>query len=168
MPDRTGKAPRKRDGLKIEEAVYLSPIGPLAVSGSERGIRSIGFLDGRRAGTKRIPSCLLSAFDQLDEYFRGKRRIFSLELDLEGTAYQKKVWKALLKIPFGKTASYGAIATATGNGRAARAVGSANHRNPVAIVIPCHRVIGKDGRLTGYGGGLWRKQYLLDLEAHNR
>lgn len=167
MPDRAGKTPRKRDVLKTETAVYLSPIGPLAVAGSERGIRSIGFLDGRRAGSNRIPSCLQAAFDQLDEYFRGERRVFALELDLEGTAYQKKVWKALMKIPFGKTASYGTIAAATGNGRAARAVGSANHRNPVAIVVPCHRVVGVGGGLTGYGGGLPRKAWLLEHERKN-
>jgi methylated-DNA-[protein]-cysteine S-methyltransferase len=101
---------------------------------------------------------------QLDEYFRGKRRKFSVNLDLQGTRFQKRVWQALLKIPFGRTASYREVAKAVGNSKAVRAVGNANRVNPVAIIIPCHRVIGSDGSLVGYGSGLWRKRWLLAHE----
>jgi len=101
---------------------------------------------------------------QLDEYFKGKRRKFSVKLDLRGTVFQKRVWQALLKIPFGGTASYQDIAEAVGNRKAVRAVGNANGANPVAIIVPCHRVIGSDGSLVGYGSGLWRKRWLLSHE----
>jgi methylated-DNA-[protein]-cysteine S-methyltransferase len=101
---------------------------------------------------------------QFDEYFEGKRKKFDLPLALHGTEFQVKVWKALQKIPYGKTASYADIAAEIGNPSACRAVGMANNRNPIVIVVPCHRVIGKDGGLTGYGGGLDLKKKLLDLE----
>ena len=102
---------------------------------------------------------------QLDEYFAGRFRRFTLPLDLRGTPFQRQVWDALLDIPYGETRSYGDVARALGRPRSARAVGGANHVNPVAIVVPCHRVIGSNGSLTGYGGGLDRKKALLDLEA---
>ncbi len=101
---------------------------------------------------------------QLDEYFAGKRNDFDVPLDIEGTEFQKKVWKALQTIPAGKTRSYTQQADFIGNPKAIRAVAKANGDNRISIIIPCHRVIGKDGKLVGYGGGLWRKQYLLDLE----
>ena len=101
---------------------------------------------------------------QLDEYFAGKRREFDLPLLFEGTDFQKRVWAALLTIPYGETRTYGEIAAQTGNPKACRAVGLANNRNPIAIICPCHRVIGADGSLTGYGGGLPAKEYLLALE----
>ncbi len=101
----------------------------------------------------------------MNDYFAGKRKQFELMLAPQGTDFQKKVWSALCDVPFGKTASYGHIAAAIGNPNASRAVGLANGQNPIAIVIPCHRIIGKSGRLTGYGGGLDRKQTLLDLES---
>jgi len=101
---------------------------------------------------------------QLDEYFNKKRKTFDLPLDLKGTEFQKKVWEELLKIPFGKTLSYGQLAAKTGNPKASRAVGMANNRNPIPIIIPCHRVIGSDGSLTGYAGGLELKKFLLEHE----
>jgi methylated-DNA-[protein]-cysteine S-methyltransferase len=107
---------------------------------------------------------LREAVAQLDEYFRGRRKEFTLELQLSGTEFQKQVWRELLKIPYGRTVSYGVLAAALGKPGSARAVGGANHRNPVSIVIPCHRVIGADGQLVGYGGGLWRKKWLLAHE----
>lgn len=105
---------------------------------------------------------------QLEEYFRGKRKTFKLPLKLKGTEFQKLVWDALLTIPYGETRSYSEIACQIGRPKASRAVGMANHRNPVAIVVPCHRVIGKNGSLTGYAGGLDKKERLLDLERRNR
>ncbi|MCB0280907.1 MAG: methylated-DNA--[protein]-cysteine S-methyltransferase, partial [Calditrichaeota bacterium] len=107
-------------------------------------------------------------FDQLqqemDEYFNQKRKVFDVPIELNGTEFQNKVWTALLDIPFGQTRSYHDQAVMINNPKAIRAVGTANGDNRIAIIVPCHRVIGKDGKLTGYGGGLWRKQYLLNLE----
>jgi methylated-DNA-[protein]-cysteine S-methyltransferase len=108
---------------------------------------------------------LIEAERQLDEYFRGRRRTFALRLDVAGTPFQRKVWNALLTIPFGETRSYMEIARQIGHPRAVRAVGAANGRNPVSIVTPCHRVVGATGRLTGFAGGLDVKAYLLNLEG---
>jgi O-6-methylguanine DNA methyltransferase len=104
------------------------------------------------------------AIKQITEYFAGTRRQFDLILDLQGTPFQRSVWQYLLTIPFGCTASYQEVANAIDNPRATRAVGAANGRNPVSLVVPCHRVVGSDGSLTGYGGGLWRKEWLLEHE----
>ena len=104
---------------------------------------------------------------ELEEYFAGRRRAFSVPLCIRGTLFQKRVWLALAEIPYGETASYAEIACKTGNPRACRAVGMANHRNPLPIFLPCHRVIGADGRITGYAGGLEIKRYLLELEGRN-
>ncbi len=149
---------------------YESPIGLLEVRGGERGVSAVNFVDardpsGERGGSGPLPEALAECLTQLDEYFRGGRRKFSVKLDLKGTAFQKKVWKALLAVRFGETVSYKAIARAVGNPAGTRAVGGANHRNPVSIIVPCHRVVGSDGRLTGYGGGLWRKEWLLRHES---
>jgi methylated-DNA-[protein]-cysteine S-methyltransferase len=105
------------------------------------------------------------AMKQLDQYFAGKRREFELTLDLAGTEFQKRVWRALCNIPYGTTISYGELARRIGDVKASRAVGLANGRNPVAVIVPCHRVIGANGQLTGFGGGLPTKRFLLDLEA---
>ena len=155
---------------EIFKTDFDSPVGRLEIIGGSSGIRAVSFTGGG-GGTPRgrhprrdtHPS-LTACLSQLDEYFTGKRRIFELELDLRGTAFQMSVWQALLRIPFGHTATYKDIAAAVGNERATRAVGGANHRNPVAVIVPCHRVVGRDGRLTGYGGGLWRKEWLLAHE----
>ena len=108
---------------------------------------------------------LIQAERQLDEYFEGKRSHFDLDLDLDGTDFQKRVWDALLKIPFGETRTYLQIAEGLGNPKATRAVGAANGRNPISIVVPCHRLVGSSGHLTGFAGGLAAKAYLLELES---
>jgi methylated-DNA-[protein]-cysteine S-methyltransferase len=104
------------------------------------------------------------AFAQVDEYFQGERCEFTTCLSVRGTDFQKEVWRRLVAIPYGETATYSELARAVGRPKAGRAVGQANHRNPISIIIPCHRVIGNDGRLVGYGGGLWRKKWLLAHE----
>lgn len=149
-----------------------SPVGELLLSGDGSRLSRLSFLG---AGARRPPSpspawrrdpdAFTEVRDQLQQYFAGDRRIFDIELDLQGTEWERRVWDALLRIPYGETRTYGAIARELGTVRASRAVGLANGRNPVAIVVPCHRVIGADGRLTGFGGGLDRKRSLLDLEA---
>jgi methylated-DNA-[protein]-cysteine S-methyltransferase len=166
MPGRLKKASVLSASGKPETAVMFTPIGALEISGSGRGVRSIVFAGRRRVRSGRTPACLKVAVRQIDEYFRGKRKKFTVKLDIGGTPFQKKVWRELLKIPFGKTASYADIASATGNPRACRAVGGANHRNPVPIIVPCHRVVGSGGGLTGYGGGLERKAWLLIHERN--
>lgn len=155
---------------QIFTAVYESPIGSIEIKAERRSIVDVRFVEKSgltrppRGSVAGGPEVLKACQSQLEQYFGGKRTSFSLPLKLEGTAFQKKVWAALLRVPFGKTTTYGAIAAALGNKRAGRAVGGANHRNPVSVIVPCHRVVGSDGRLTGYGGGLWRKEWLLDHE----
>lgn len=153
---------------------YESPIGLLEIRGGERGVSAVTFVDAlasraalARGGKGPLPAALADCLTQLDEYFRGRRRTFSVKLDLGGTAFQNKVWRALRAVRFGKTASYKDIARNVGNPAGTRAVGGANHSNPVSIIVPCHRVVGSDGRLTGYGGGLWRKEWLLRHEAND-
>jgi methylated-DNA-[protein]-cysteine S-methyltransferase len=146
-------------------AYYQSPIGTLEITGTEAGIVAIRFLDEPPAVLPEIHLALETGIQQLDEYFQGQRREFTLPLQLSGTDFQQRVWSALLNIPFGATRSYLEIAEALGDRNAVRAVGLANGQNPIAIVVPCHRVIGSDGSLVGYGGGLWRKQWLLEHEG---
>lgn len=147
------------------QLLYQSPAGPLTLYGTAEAVTALAFGDTREGGTDR-PSLLLErARRELEEYFQGTRRRFSVPLAPAGTSFQRRVWDALLEIPYGETASYGDIAAKTGNPRACRAVGGANHRNPLPILIPCHRVIGSGGQLTGYAGGLEMKQTLLALEA---
>ncbi len=157
------------------ETVYYhgisSPIGPLAVLMSEAGVVRLEF------GSSRPPLGSATLVDsaakcapcttQLAEYFAGTRTRFDLPLDLRGTEFQQACWRALLEIPYGETRSYGEIARVVGRPHAFRAVGMANHANPVAIIVPCHRVIGSNGALTGYGGGMDVKRWLLDLERQN-
>jgi methylated-DNA-[protein]-cysteine S-methyltransferase len=145
-------------------ACWHSPIGTIEIIGAERGLTAVHFT--HRKPDRRPPPYpyLDEAIGQIGEYFRGQRKDFSLKLHLQGTEFQKKVWRALLKIPYGQTASYKEVAEAIGSSRSARAVGQANHRNPISIIVPCHRIIGGDGRLVGYGGGLWRKKWLLAHE----
>ena len=150
-------------------AYYESPIGLLEIKGGPAGVSAVGFVEARaaRAGRGARPDAVEACLRQIDEYFRGGRRSFTVKLDLRGTDFQKKVWRALRAVRFGRTASYGDIAAAVGRPGAARAVGGANHANPVAIVVPCHRIVGSDGRLTGYGAGVWRKDWLLRHEGHD-
>ena len=155
----------KKRGKPAARSVYFkSPIGFLRVTGNDKWVQAVEFCDQPGPDADGAPECLKRACQQLDEYFQGKRRKFEVPLMLRGTAFQKRVWAALRKVPFGRTLSYGGIARSIGRPYSGRAVGGANHRNPVAIIVPCHRVIGHKGSLTGYGGGLWRKRWLLDHE----
>jgi methylated-DNA-[protein]-cysteine S-methyltransferase len=143
-----------------------SPLGPLLAAGSEHGLTHL-LMDAQRApeGATRDDAAFTELHRELDAYFAGELRGFTARLAPAGGAFEQRVWAALQTIPYGKTISYGALAEAIGAPRAARAVGLANGRNPIAIIIPCHRVIGASGALTGYAGGLARKRTLLDLEA---
>ncbi|HET7744224.1 MAG TPA: methylated-DNA--[protein]-cysteine S-methyltransferase [Gaiellaceae bacterium] len=146
--------------------VYQSPLGPLTIAGGPRGVSSISFPGrGRRLdASQRDPDALASTVAQLEEYFAGERRVFDVALDLVGTDLQLAVWGQLLEIPYGTTISYSELARRVGRPDVVRAVGACVGQTPVPIVVPCHRVIGKNGSLTGYGGGLHRKQALLELE----
>ncbi len=145
---------------------YLkTDIGWVEVSGTRDTITGINFVDEKYPDANGDSPAVQAGVRQLSEYFRGERTTFDLPLEFRGTEFQKKVWRALLDVPFGSTASYGDIARAIGNPKAVRAVGGANAKNPISIVAPCHRIIGSNGKLTGYGGGLWRKKWLL---AHER
>lgn len=150
--------------MKTFKAYYLSPIGPVEISGTEKGILSVGFVKRRFPNGRNLPECVQKGIRQLDEYFRGTRKKFSLKLLPQGTPFQKLVWQQLRKIPYGKVVSYGDVARAIGKPHAFRAVGGANNKNPIGIITPCHRVIGSNGKLVGYGSGLWRKEWLLDHE----
>ena len=147
----------------IQKTYFESPIGMIEISGDEKGISSVEFFEDRKNDSKNTDH-LKNCLKQLDEYFSGKRKSFSLKLNLKGTEFQKMVWKGLLKIPFGETVSYLDVAKGIGNEKAVRAVGNANNKNNISIIIPCHRVIGSNGKLIGYGGGLWRKKWLIDFE----
>ena len=146
--------------------VYASPAGDILIAEEDGAITLVGFLkqEAPLEASEPPTPLLAETVRQLREYFAGARREFDLPLRLRGTPYQKAVWKELCAIPYGETRSYADIAAAVGNGRACRAVGMANNRNPVSIIVPCHRVIGKNGSLTGYGGGLDKKEFLLSLE----
>jgi methylated-DNA-[protein]-cysteine S-methyltransferase len=148
-------------------SIYESPIGPLTLVGGPGGLRAIEFpgQGAPRDETDRDPAALADTATQLGEYFAGERTRFELRLDLGGTPFQQAVWAQLSAIGFGETRSYGALAGALGRRDRVRAVGAAVGRTPVPIVVPCHRAVGADGRLTGYRGGLQRKRALLDLEA---
>lgn len=143
---------------------YLeSPIGWIEIIGSEKSILSVDYVDEPQE--QSTESALVNmALEQLSEYFQDTRKIFDLRLCLAGTDFQRKVWNHVLQIPFGQVATYHEVADRIGKPKAVRAVGAANGRNPISIIVPCHRVIGSDGSLTGYGGGLWRKKWLLEHE----
>jgi methylated-DNA-[protein]-cysteine S-methyltransferase len=152
--------------------IMKSPVGALTLVASERGLAAILWENekpdrGRLniIGKDASNPILVEAEKQLDEYFAGKRKKFSLKLDFAGTEFQTKVWHALLTIPFGETRSYSQIAKQVGNAKAMRAVGAANGKNPISIVAPCHRVIGASGALTGFAGGLKIKTQLLEIEG---
>lgn len=154
-------------------SVMESPIGPLTIVQRDGTLIAV-LMDGHRKPPVDTPDwgdqvddALPEATRQLTEYFAGQRTEFDLQLSPSGTDFQRQVWEALTEIPYGETRSYGQLATAIGRPGASRAVGAANSRNPVSIVVPCHRVIGASGMLTGYSGGPERKQFLLDLERAN-
>lgn len=148
----------------METAYIQSPLGVTEIIGDENGISSISVLDGEKEISTEIPKPLKQAVAELQEYFEGNRNDFSFKLNPKGTEFQQKVWQELLNIPFGKTMSYLDLSKKLGDVKAIRAVASANGKNPLWIVVPCHRVIGTDGSLTGYAGGLWRKKWLLEHE----
>ena len=155
--------PDKIRRMNLETTRINSPVGIIEICGSERGIRSILFIESGTE-TSEVPDCLAKCVNQLREYFSGTRKHFDLTLDPRGTDFQLKVWEKLCQIPFGTTISYLDLARLTGSESNTRAVGNANGKNKINIVVPCHRVIGSNGKLTGYGGGLWRKEILLKLE----
>lgn len=148
----------------MEKAIINTPLGITEIQGDENGISKIYIRDEAVEITLKIPSELEKAAIQLQEYFEGKRTHFTFLLHPAGTEFQKKVWQELLNIPFGKTCSYLELSKKLGDVKAIRAVAAANGKNPLWIVVPCHRVIGADGSLTGYAGGLWRKKWLLEHE----
>ncbi|CAM3749106.1 methylated-DNA--protein-cysteine methyltransferase [Flavobacterium saliperosum S13] len=146
------------------QTVFINtPLGTAKIKGDENGVSVISILQEGEI-SKTIPLELKDAVKQLQEYFDGKRTHFTFALNPKGTDFQQKVWKALLEIPYGKTTSYLELTKKLGDVKAIRAVASANGKNPLWIVVPCHRVIGSDGSLTGYAGGLWRKKWLLEHE----
>jgi methylated-DNA-[protein]-cysteine S-methyltransferase len=149
---------------------YKSGIGILEIIGTAEGIHTIFFIDDKdmKEESPEIPQILQDCVGQLDEYFKGERQEFSLKLLPAGTDFQKRAWEELQRIPYGETISYGLQAERMGNKKACRAVGGANGKNPVSIVIPCHRVIGKDGSLTGFGAGTEKKRWLLDHERKQK
>mgnify|MGYP001077496500 CR=1 FL=1 len=143
---------------------YQSPLGWLEISGTTEAVTAVRFVDQPGVKTESVPAVVQTCRQQLDEYFQGQRTHFDLPLAQSGTPFQQAVWGALTEIPFAQTASYGQIAHRIDNPKAVRAVGSANGKNNIVIIVPCHRVIGNNGKLTGYGGGLWRKEWLLNHE----
>lgn len=151
---------------KIYRDYYESEIGLIEVTASESALKTLYFVAERDEDTESN-EILADTLQQLDEYFKGERRKFTIPLDPDGTDFQKLVWEELRKIPYGKTVSYLDIAKKLNNVGAIRAVGSANGRNRISIILPCHRVIGSDGKLTGYAGGIWRKEWLLEHEGGN-
>ena len=157
--------------MSLQKKLYQSPIGPLTLVSNEKSITGLHFGDligSQPTGVKTSEAIyphLSEAIIQLDEYFARQRKIFDLPLEPNGTEFQKRVWKNLLTIPYGETRSYREIAEMSNSPKGFRAVGLANNRNPIAIFIPCHRVIGSDGSLTGFGGGMESKEFLLKLEA---
>jgi len=161
------------DFIMIRYIEHDSPIGPLLLAASDQGLRGIYFDEHKYfngpKGWQRDESdpCLRQAATQLDEYFAGQRTAFDLPLDLVGTEFQRAVWRELLILPFGSTSTYRTIAQRLGRPNAIRAAGTAIGRNPVSIIVPCHRVLGASGALSGYAGGMDRKRYLLTLEANH-
>lgn len=147
------------------KAFYHSPLGLILIEYSSKGINKLVFSDEIEMESVNQPTDP-QIIKQLDEYFNRKRTVFDLPLDLQGTEFQLRVWNELLNIPFGRTITYKELAIKLGNLKAIRAAGTANGANPVSIIVPCHRVIGSDGSLTGYAGGLWRKKWLLEFESN--
>jgi methylated-DNA-[protein]-cysteine S-methyltransferase len=143
-----------------------TPVGQIVLRSDHTHLKSVVFSDELVDEVKQIPDVLRQAVSQLGEYFKGTRTIFDLNLDPDGTLFQKKVWKLLMLVPFGSTKSYSELAIESGSVLNTRAVGTANGKNPISIIIPCHRIIGAKGKLVGYAGGLERKRFLLLHEAN--
>lgn len=149
--------------MTVKVAYYRSPIGWLEIRATEKGICSIDWVEEKGEENQRSP-LLHKCKEQLREYFERSRHSFKIKLDIEGSEFQKRVWRELKKVHYGTTITYQELANRVGEGKGERAVGYANSRNPVNIIIPCHRVVGKNGKLVGYRGGLKRKKWLLDFE----
>jgi methylated-DNA-[protein]-cysteine S-methyltransferase len=152
---------------EISTTYYHSPVGLLKISGTDQYITEVLFHDTTQKppiNKKNITPMLIQCVEQLIQYFQGARRQFEIPINQHGTPFQQEVWSELMQIPFGKTISYLELARRTGDPKATRAVASANGKNNVCIIVPCHRVIGSNNDLVGYGGGLWRKKWLLDME----
>ncbi len=149
----------------MKDCLINTPLGVTKISGDEKGIASVTILNANETLTDIIPEVLQDCAYQLQEYFQGKRKRFSLKLNPKGTEFQNRVWSELQIIPFGKTVSYLELSKQLGDVKAIRAVANANGKNPLWIIVPCHRVIGSDGSLIGYAGGLHRKQWLLEHES---
>lgn len=152
--------------------IVKSPIGPILIAGDEEGLKCVNFMKGKKKievpeNWQENKEYFREISRQLEAYFSGELKSFDIKLAAEGTEFQKSVWKALCEIPYGETRSYKDIAVSIGNPKACRAVGLANNRNPIAIIVPCHRVIGANGKLTGYASGLDVKEFLLKLEENN-
>lgn len=146
---------------------YDSPIGIIEITGTENHVTAVLFAEREHREhmqNEKTPEVLTICYEQLDEYFNSKRHEFTVPYFIEGTSFQNNVWQALTTVPFGKTASYKEIAQQIGNEKAVRAVGMTNSKNQISIIVPCHRVIGANGKLTGYAGGIWRKEWLLEHE----
>jgi len=154
--------------MKLEKIAIATPIGIAKINGDADGIRSLVFTDKKTPPTKNIPIVLQECVTQLQEYFNGTRTEFTVQLNPQGTEFQKKSWTALNSIAFGKTMTYKEQSTLLDKAQAIRAVANANGKNLLGILIPCHRVIGSDGALTGYAWGLWRKKWLLNHESKQR
>lgn len=151
--------------MSLTTTYYKTPIGTAAIVGDEFGIQAVSVLDEDIETSLEIPDFAKDCVQQLEEYFEGNRTEFNLKLNPQGTEFQQSVWNELLHIPFGKTRTYLEQTKKIGDPKAIRAVASANGKNPIWIIIPCHRVIGSDGSLTGYAGGVWRKKWLLEHES---
>ena len=148
----------------MDKAHLKTPLGVMEICGTPEGISSVSFTELPEVQIANIPDSLASCVDQLQGYFEGRVKDFSVALDPEGTAFQKRVWSQLMSIDYGETSTYLEQTEVLGDPKAIRAVAGANAKNPIAVIIPCHRVIGSDGKLTGYAGGLWRKKWLLEHE----
>src|SRR5210317_2177448 len=152
----------------MEECFIKTPLGIAQIKGDSNGISMVSILNSEEHVSNNIPILLQECVTQIQEYFKGSREEFNLKLNPQGTAFQKSIWSLLQEIPFGKTISYLELSKRYGNTKAIRAVANANGKNPLWVIIPCHRVIGSDGSLTGYAGGLKRKQWLLNHENPNK
>ncbi|MDX1707484.1 MAG: methylated-DNA--[protein]-cysteine S-methyltransferase [Desulfobacterales bacterium] len=150
--------------MQTYTACFWSEIGPFEIVGNQKGILTIRFNTDPLVTDSDLPACMRECLRQLEEYFKGRRQKFDVAMQLKGTDFQITVWRQLQKIPFGETASYGDVARAIDRPKAYRAVGNANNKNPIPLIIPCHRVVASDGKLAGFGGGIWRKRWLLDHE----
>jgi methylated-DNA-[protein]-cysteine S-methyltransferase len=150
-------------GIFTSTAYLHSPVGLVRIRGNENAVTQIFFVE-EKSEAENPNDILIDCKTQLENYFSGTLRNFTVKVQPNGTSFQQQVWSALQQIPFGKTVSYGDVSKTIGNEKSIRAVGTANGQNPIAVIIPCHRVIGADGSLTGYSGGLWRKQWLLEHE----